>query len=319
MDRDLSRSGIVSFTIHALLILSVLIALPPAKIPSAADDAVDIDLVGPTVPQKSLVKGKVPAVDRTLVDHEGPMSQTAPKPKPIVAPPPPPPPPPPTPKVTPTLPKPPAPQPPPPPPVLSPTATPTPPPPPPQRPQKTTSTVQQPKLPLPPLPQPPAPDQSPTHQQHVVKAPQPLSQNVLNTLMNLRNLDKQDKPPTNQYNADQGGRVNGGGSLNSTANSGLTAADLSSIGSHVRPCWTIDAGAPGVSGFTGFLDITTDPEGIVRQAQIDPQNAGNMSDPVYYAYAQRAIAAVLDVRCANLPLPPALLGQNETFTFQFSP
>jgi hypothetical protein len=317
MDRDLSRSGIVSFTIHALLILSVLIALPPAKIQSASDDTVALDLVGPTVPQRSLVKGKVAAVDKTLVDHDGPMSQVAPKPKPIVAPPPPPPPPPPTPKANP-LPRPPAPAPPPPPPVLSPTATPTPPPPPRQPPQKTTSTVQQPKLPLPPLPQPPAPDQSPTHQQHVVKTPQ-LTQNVLNTLMNLRNLDNPDKPPTKVYNGDQGGKVNGGGSLNSTANSGLTEADRSAIGSHVRPCFQIDAGAPGLSTFSVDLIVITDAQGTVHEASVAPQDDDKMSDPLFAAFAQRAINAVMDVTCATLPLPQSMLGQNQTLLFNFTP
>jgi hypothetical protein len=28
---------------------------------------------------------------------------------------------------------------------------------------------------------------------------------------------------------------------------------------------------------------------------------------------------VLDPQCANLPLPPSLLGQNREFTFRFSP
>jgi outer membrane biosynthesis protein TonB len=196
---------------------------------------------------------------------------------------------------------------------------PPPPPPPPQPPQKTTSTVVQPKLPLPPIPQPPAPAESATHQQHVVKAPVPLSQSVLNTLQNLKTLQKQDKPPPSTYNPDAGGAPNGGGNPNSTANSQLSGADRNAIGAHVKPCWSIDAGAPGVATFSVFLDVTTDATGTVRAASIDPKSQGNMGDPYYNAYANRAIDAVMNYQCATLPLPSYMLGQVQKFVFQFSP
>jgi hypothetical protein len=44
-----------------------------------------------------------------------------------------------------------------------------------------------------------------------------------------------------------------------------------------------------------------------------------MSDPVFRAFADRAINAVLDPRCANLPLPNHMLGRNTVLTFRFSP
>jgi outer membrane biosynthesis protein TonB len=177
----------------------------------------------------------------------------------------------------------------------------------------------QPKLPMPPQPQPPAPAQSPTHQQHVVKTPAPLSQNVLNTLMKLQALQKQTQPPTAHYNPEQGGAPNGGGSNQSTANSKLSGADRNAIGNHVRPCWTIDAGAPGVAGFHVLLNVTTDATGTVRQAVVAPEDQGKLSDPFFNAYAQRAINAVQNYRCATLPLPSYMLGHNQTFTFEFSP
>jgi len=312
------RSGLISFAIHALLILAVIIVLPTPKIPTSADDEVSVEFVGPSQPQSGEKRNKVAAPADIPIPHNAPKA-LQPKPnKPIVAPPPPPPPPPPAPK-QPARAKPPAPAPPPPPPVQAPTLAPTPPPPPPQPPQKTTSTVVQPKLPLPPIPQPPAPAQSPTHQQHVVKTPVPLSQSVLNTLQDLKTLQKQDKAPTSTYNPDAGGAPNGGGSPNSTANSMLSGADRNAIGAHVRPCWDIDAGAPGVAGFSVFLDVTTDAQGIVRQAVIDPQSQANMTSPYYAAYANRAIDAVMNAECATLPLPPYMLGQVQTFVFNFSP
>jgi outer membrane biosynthesis protein TonB len=313
------RGAIVSFLIHALIIAAAIIALPVQKLDQAQDDTVSLDLVGPSAPQQANAPGKVAAPANTPTVNAANLAEKQPKPQPIVAPPPPPPPPPPAPEQKPALPQPPAPAPPPPPPVQTPSVAPTPPPPPPQPPQKTTSTVVQPKLPLPPVPQPPAPAQSPTHQQHVTKNPAPLSQSVLNTLLKLEALQKQTAPPTAHYNPDQGGAPNGGGSKQSTANSRLSGADRSAIGAHVRQCWSIDAGAPGVSSFSVQLLVTTDGTGTVREAEVAPQSMGQMSDPVYAAYANRAIDALEDYRCATLPLPSSMMGQNQTFIFNFSP
>jgi hypothetical protein len=44
-----------------------------------------------------------------------------------------------------------------------------------------------------------------------------------------------------------------------------------------------------------------------------------MSNPLYYAFTQRAIAVVLNAQCATLPLPADMLGQNQTFTLEFAP
>jgi hypothetical protein len=321
MDWGMRRGAIISGVLHLLIVLAAIIALPPAKLDNAADDAVSVDFVGPSAPQHADAPGKTAAAaDKPVVD-KAPTAEKQPNPaKPIVAPPPPPPPPPPAPVAPPTLPQPPAPAPPPPPPTESPDAAPTPPPPPPAPPQKTTSTLVQPKLPLPPMPQPPAPaPQSQTHQQHVVKTPVPLSSAVLNTLQNLKTLQKQDKPPTSTYNPDSGGAPNGGGNPNSAANSQLSGADKGAIGAHVRPCWNIDAGAPGVATFSVNLTVTTDPTGTVRNAVVAPQDQGKLSDPIYAAYANDAINAVMNYQCATLPLPPYMLGKVQSFNFLFNP
>ncbi len=313
------RAAIGSFLLHALIILSLLIVLPVPRLQQAQDTEVDVDLVGPSAPQQAHAPGKVAAPANTPTVNNANLAEHQPKPQPIEAPPPPPPPPPPAPIQTPKLPQPPAPAPPPPPPVQTPTVAPTPPPPPPQPPQKSTSTVVQPKLPLPPMPQPPAPAQSPTHQQHVVKTPAPLSQSVLNTLLKLQALQKQTAPPTAHYNPDQGGAPNGGGSNQSTANSRLSGADRNAIGAYVRRCWSIDAGAPGVQGFSVNLLVTTDATGIVREAEVAPEDQGRLGDPIFAAYAQRAVDAVMNYQCATLPLPPTMIGSNQTFIFNFNP
>ncbi len=317
MDRDLRRSAIVSFAIHAAIIIAAIVTLPLQPLNTSADESVDVELVGPTQPQTAQNTGKVAAQSNQPVVHQGPVNPKQPKPQPIVAPPPPPPPPPPAPPKPPT-PTPPKAAPPPPPPTPTPTQAPIPPPPPPRPPQKQTSTQKPPPKPQP-VTKPPAPAQSATHQQHEVKNPLPLSKNILNTLSQLRVNQAQEKPPTAQYNPDQGGAPNGGGSPNSTANSGLNEADRNAIGAHVRPCWNIDAGAPGVQNFSVQLLVTTDATGTVRNAQVAPASQGNMGDPIYAAYAQRAVAAVENYQCATLPLPSYMLGKVNTFLFNFTP
>jgi outer membrane biosynthesis protein TonB len=312
------RGAIISFLLHVAVLAAIVITLPQMAIPESATDSVDVDLVGPSAPQEAFNPGKVAAPANTPTVVKAALAVNQPKPQPLMAPPPPPPPPPPAPETKPTT-QPPAPAPPPPPPVQTPSVAPTPPPPPPQPPQKTTSTVVQPKLPLPPVPQPPAPAQSPTHQQNITKNPAPLSKNVLNTLLKLQALEQQKQPPTAHYNPQQGGAPNGGGSNKSTANSGLSSADRNAIGAHVRPCWNIDADAPGVSTFSVNLLVKTDGSGTVREAVVAPQDQSKLSDPIFNAYANDAINAVMNVTCATLPLPPAMLGSNQTFLFNFTP
>jgi outer membrane biosynthesis protein TonB len=319
MNRGLRRSAIVSFLIHAALLAAVIVVWPAQPIDTNPDDDTVSLVMGPALPQAGDKPNKVPAPHDAPVVNKAPLAVEKPKVAPIVAPPPPPPPPPPAPP-QPALPKPPAPPPPPPPPNIAPSTTPLPPPPPPQPPQKVTSQVVQPKIPLPPVPQPPAPTPpSNNQQQHVVKTPEPLSKSVLNTILKLKSLQKQEKPPTAKYNPDQGGAPNGGGEKTATANSGLAGADKNAIANHIRPCWSIDAGAPGVSTFNVHLDVTTDATGTVRVATVDAQDQGKMGDPIYADYANRAVDAVLNVQCATLPLPPYMMGQNQNFVFDFTP
>jgi outer membrane biosynthesis protein TonB len=310
------RGATISGLVHVALIVIAIVSLPMQPLNTSADEDVDVDLVGPQAPQHSDLTGKTPANMVTPTVHPGPIATSLPKPQPIVAPPPPPPPPPPAPDAK-AQPTPPAPTAPPPPPSETPTPT-TVPPPPPQPPQKITS-VTPPKEKVQPVKQPPAPMKSTLHQQHVVKTPSPLSPSVLNTLLKLQALQKQDKPPTAHYNPDAGGAPDAGGSKQSTANTGLSEADRNAIGAWVRRCWTVDAGAQNEQSFQVLLQVTTDATGTVRVANIAPNNQGDMTDPEYFAFTQRALAAVQDYQCATLPLPSNMLGQNQTFLFNFTP
>lgn len=320
MEPGLRRGAVVSGVVHLVVILLAILVLPTERLRAPATAAVDVTIIGPHVPQQALHRGKVPAPADTARVHKAHLTKAKPKNLPKVAPPPPPPPPPPAPKAVVRLPRPPAPAPPPPPPTRAPTPLPTPPPPPPHPPRKRVVVKPAKKLPLPPKKQPPAPAQkSPTHQKHVVKTPAVMSQSVLNTIAKLRSLEKQKKAPTAKYNPRQGGAPQGGGTKMSTANSGLSAAQRNAIGSEVQPCWGIDAGAPGVSSFSVLLQVVTDGSGVVREAQVAPADQGKLSDPVFAAFAQRAVDAVKNYQCAKLPLPPYMLGSVHTFTFRFTP
>lgn len=314
MDRDLRRSAYASGFIHAALIIAAIVTLPLKPLPQSPDVGVDVNIIG-LAPQKSAVKGAGQADQQApVVHHTDAHAEKTPQNKPIVAPPPPPPPPPPTPEQPETK-QPAASAAPPPPPKPSEVVSPVTPPPPP--PQKKTSTQTQKEKPLE-VKKPPASVKIPAHQQHDVKTPV-LSQSVLNTLMNLKAQQQQKQPPTSTYNPDENTAPTAGGSPNSMANSGLSGPDRAAIGNHVRPCWGVDAQAQGLSGFSVLLQVTTDGTGTVRIANVDPKNTGDMSNPLYYAFTQRAMAAVTNAQCATLPLPKEMLGQNQTFSFVFSP
>jgi hypothetical protein len=175
---------------------------------------------------------------------------------------------------------------------------------------------------MPPPPAPPAPPApvSPTTQPHPTTNPAVMSQTVLNTLDKLRSMNLDQKAPTARYNPAQGGAPHGGGSRLGDATASLTSAERGAIGDKVRQCWTIDSGAEGIQSMSVILKVTTDATGTVRLAQVGPSDQGRVyADPVFRAFAERAVRAVLDYRCSALPLPPSLEGKPETFTFRFSP
>jgi hypothetical protein len=176
---------------------------------------------------------------------------------------------------------------------------------------------------MPPPPAPPAPPApvSPTTQPHPTTNPAAMSETVLNTLDKLRAMNLDQKAPTARYNPAQGGAPHGGGNPNNhDATASLTSAERGAIGEKVRQCWFIDGGAEGVESMSVLLKVETDPTGTVRGVQIASSDVGRYeSDPVFAAFTDRARRALLDFRCSALPLPPALEGRPQTFTFRFSP
>ena len=66
-----------------------------------------------------------------------------------------------------------------------------------------------------------------------------------------------------------------------------------------------------------MLTVRTDETGVARLAAVAPSDMGKLTDPVFRAFAERAVRAVLSAQCANLPLPRTMLGQSQTLTFRF--
>src|SRR6185437_9662529 len=120
-------------------------------------------------------------------------------------------------------------------------------------------------------------------------------------------------------NPKAGGAPNGGGNPLGNDTAALSAAERGAIGDHVRECWTKDAGALGIDKMRVIMTVTTDASGVVRKAEVSGEDIGRMGDPRFRAFAERAVRAVMDPHCANLPLPNTLLGKINVLTFRFSP
>lgn len=310
MDRDLRRSVYISGFVHVALIIAAIITLPAPLLQSSDDDDVTVT-IGPTASKESPVKGAGQATALGELHHSDAISQNKPQPKTIEAPPPPPPPPPPSKAPVSTTQTPPSG--PPPPPIQSDQAS-TLPPPPPVQPPKHPSTVPAKESPH---VKPATSIKSPTHQTKEAKVYAPFSPSQLATILNEHAIQKQTQPPKAVYNPDENTAPEVGGSPNSTSNAALSGPDRAAIGSHIRPCYNIDGEALGVGQFQVLLTVTTDTTGTVREAEISSDNTGDMSNPLYLAFTQRALAAVMNAQCATLPLPSNMLGSNQTFSFLF--
>ncbi len=175
-----------------------------------------------------------------------------------------------------------------------------------------------PPVPPPPVPPPPA-RPSQTSQPNPTKNPAPDSTALNNTLEKLRSLMKQQQPPKARYNPQQGGAPNTGGAPQGDITARLSAAQRGLIGDKVRECWTKDAGALDLDKMSVMLTVTTDAAGVAREAVVAPEDRARIADPRFRAFAERAVRAVMDPRCANLPLPKNELGRVNELTFRFRP
>jgi hypothetical protein len=158
-----------------------------------------------------------------------------------------------------------------------------------------------------------------TAQPNVTKNPAPNSHTVDNTMERLRQQLAQAAPPKARPNPRAGGQPNSGGNPLGNDTAALSADQRGAIGDHVRECWTKDAGALDIEKQHVLLTVTTDAGGTARVAEVTGADVARMGDPRFRAFAERAKRAILDSRCANLPLPGDVLGKVNVLTFRFSP
>lgn len=131
---------------------------------------------------------------------------------------------------------------------------------------------------------------------------------------------EQKQPPKARYNPQAGGAPNGGGNPLGNDTAALSSAERGQIGDHVRACWTTDPGMLDLDKMQVLLTVTTDGTGMVRQAVVAAEDQGRVAgDMRLRVFAERAVRAVLDPHCANLPLPAAMLGKTNVLTFRFRP
>lgn len=153
----------------------------------------------------------------------------------------------------------------------------------------------------------------------MTKNPAP-SDELNNTLEKLKALQQQIKPPTAKANPSAGGAPKAGGSPTGDINNTLSAVQRGAIGDKVRECWTKDAGALDLEKMRVRLTVTTDATGTARLVEVAPEDAGRVDGDIRLkVFFERARRAILDPRCASLPLPKDKLGAIQKLTFVFSP
>ena len=322
MSPGLRRGAIISLAAHIVVVVLLLVGLPSARSPEEPEETA-VSMVFAGTAEKSVqapAPAPVPAPATAPDVTPAPKAQQPPKPQPIEAPPPPPPPPPAPPPpqaAAPPLPTPPTPAPPPTPSTAESIA----PPPPSTTPSPPQAQPPQPTLPVPPLPVPPPPGPpSATSQPNPTKNPAPQSTALENTLEKLRSLQRQTVPPKARYNPQSGGAPNSGGNPLSDDTADLTLAQRGAIGDYVRRCWSTDPGMLDLDRMEVLLTVTTDAGGVVRRAAVASEDQGRVAgDMRLRVFSERAVRAVLDPSCANLPLPRSMLGQTREFTFRFRP
>ena len=317
----LRAGGIVSLIGHLMVVLALVITLPSKKIEEEKEPETTVEMIfdgRAKATIKAPTPAPIPAPSREVRPPAPPVTE-APKPEPIEAPPPPPPPPPPPepPRVSRPLPVPPSDLPPPEPservaPIVPP------PPAPPAPPREAPPQLITPPVP-PPLEKPPPVKPSQTAQPNVTPNMAPNSSALEATLLRLRQQQRQVEPPRARPNPQAGGQPDSGGNPAASDTDALSAAQRGAIGAHVRECWTKDAGARDLDKLSVVLNVVADASGTVRIASVADEDKAKLSDPIFQSFAERAVRAVRDVRCATLPLPKQMLGKNSNLTFRFRP
>ena len=91
------------------------------------------------------------------------------------------------------------------------------------------------------------------------------------------------------------------------------------VAEHVRTCWVDNTGVLRPTDIAFDIQVQIDESGTIRGARLTGEDAATQANPGFRAFADHAVQALLDPRCATLPLPPAMLGHQQVLDFHFAP
>ena len=140
------------------------------------------------------------------------------------------------------------------------------------------------------------------------------SNSVQNTLDRLRAAQQQSAPPQARPSTAAGRPAAGGGSPTGTAQ--LSQGDIRGIGEQISECWSVDAGMQGIETMTVQMQLDVDPNGVVRNVR---PVGGVPTDPRLRALYEQSRRAVLDPKCAQLPISRDKIPAMANTILRFSP
>jgi hypothetical protein len=91
------------------------------------------------------------------------------------------------------------------------------------------------------------------------------------------------------------------------------------IGEHVRSCWAESGGLMRPANMPFDVQVQVDETGTIRAARVASADEMVRTDPNFRLFAEHAAQALMDPRCATLPLPLAMMGRRHTLEFHFAP
>ena len=94
----------------------------------------------------------------------------------------------------------------------------------------------------------------------------------------------------------------------------------SRVNDTVRRCWVPNRQAPELNRMSVILTVSADVSGRAFEAEIAPEDQHRvLTDPLLKMFAEKAINATLNPRCARLPFPRSMLGVEQIITLKFLP
>ncbi len=99
----------------------------------------------------------------------------------------------------------------------------------------------------------------------------------------------------------------------------VTTSEIDAIRHAIERCWNIPAGARDAENLIVTIRVWVNPDGRVREARLDRDQARLGADGHFRAAAESAMRAVLNPSCQPLPIPPKKYDQFRELVLDFNP